>query len=68
MIAALVGGHAEPAFDQGEVLAVLAKKARRQPIVVEREHDLGRAGALRLEAAIPLSDPRGRIRLAAFRG
>ena len=42
MIAALLGDHAEPALDQGEVLAVLAEQRRGEPVVVERDHDLGR--------------------------
>ena len=41
MIAALLGDDAEPALDQGEVLAVLAEQQRGQPVIVEREHDLG---------------------------
>ena len=42
VIAALLGHNAEPALDQRQVLAVLAEQQGREPIVVEREHDLGR--------------------------
>ena len=42
VIAALLGHDAEPALDQGEVLAVLAEQQRGEAIVVEGEHDLGR--------------------------
>jgi len=41
VIAALLGDDAQPALDQGQILAVLAEQHRGQPVVVEREHDLG---------------------------
>ncbi len=42
VIAALLGDDAEAALDQGEVLAVLTEQRRGEPVVVERDHDLGR--------------------------
>ena len=63
VVAARVGGDAEPPLDQREVLAVLAEQHRGQPVVVEGEHDLGGAGlAVAAEAGMsePLSDPRVR--------
>ncbi len=54
MIAALVGGDAEAAFDQGEVLAILAEQCRREAVVVERQYDLRcrRVGGLKRDAVV----------------
>jgi len=41
VIAALLGGDAKAAFDQGKVLTVLAEQHRGVTVVVEGEHDLG---------------------------
>src|SRR5947208_967622 len=46
VVAARIRGHAEPALDQGEVLTVLAEQRRGEPVVVERQDSLGRAGAV----------------------
>ncbi len=50
VIAALVGHDAKPAFDQSEVLAVLAEQHRSQPVVLESEHDLCRGSFFRSAA------------------
>ena len=42
VIAARIRDHAEPPFDQREILPILAEQRRDQPVVVEGEHDLRR--------------------------
>jgi hypothetical protein len=43
MIAALLGDDTEPPLDQRQVLPVLTEQHRGQTVVVESQHDLGRA-------------------------
>src|SRR5262249_16754402 len=42
LIAARIGNYAEPPLDQREILTVLAKQCRSEPIVVKRKNDLCR--------------------------
>ena len=55
VIAALLGDDAETPFDQRQVLSVLAKQHRGEPIVVEGEHHLRRprhASAVGIERSV----------------
>jgi len=58
VVAARVRGDPEPPLDQGQVLSVLSEQRRRQAVVVEIQHDLGRGvaagGRLRAEHGIVL--------------
>ena len=67
LIAARIGDDAEPAFDQREVLAVLAEQHRGEPVVVEGERrsasalsgatktDSIRSGVFAIQAPAPAS-------------
>ena len=46
VIAALLGDHAEAAFDQRKILSVLSEQHRRELVVFECKHGLGRGRLL----------------------